>query len=342
MDWNTVLLWNGVLIAAITLVRLFGHPQKAWDWIAVAAGVLVATAAMWFFLPAIAGYFSAMACALLLIAPGFLQQRIVLLVQDERFAAAVKLSNVSYWLHPFGSYRHQPALLRARQAAAAARVADGIDHEIRSFIPATHTRQIAAATWTLVALNLAMFIVEVATGGSEDTDTLFRLGAVFTKVFGLSNAWRLFAANFLHIGTAHLVFNMLALTMLGPMVERYCGTLRFVMIYLVSGIGAMVGVVLAAKFGLIPDALIVGASGAIMGLVGAQAAIFLRERRQGAHVAGPGLRNVIFVVVTQLVFDQLVPQVSTTAHLGGLAIGFLVTAALLRVSPAQAQNAPRA
>jgi membrane associated rhomboid family serine protease len=51
-------------------------------------------------------------------------------------------------------------------------------------------------------------------------------------------------------------------------------------------------------------------------------------------VAGQGLRNVLFVIVTQLVFDQLVPQVSTTAHLGGLAIGFLVTAALLRVSPA--------
>jgi membrane associated rhomboid family serine protease len=70
-----------------------------------------------------------------------------------------------------------------------------------------------------------------------------------------------------------------------------------------------------------------------MGLVGAQAAIFLRERRKGARVAGPGLRNVVFVVVTQLVFDQLVPGVSSTAHLGGLAIGFLVAAALLRLSP---------
>ncbi len=179
-----------------------------------------------------------------------------------------------------------------------------------------------------------MFAVQIATGGSEDAEKVFRLGAVFTPAFKLSDAWRLFTANFLHFGTAHLVFNMLALTALGPMVERYCGALRFVAIYLVSGIGAMLGVVLAAKFGLIPDALIVGASGAVMGLVGAQAAIFLREHRKGARVGAQGLRNVIFVVVTQLVFDQLVPRVSSTAHLGGLAIGFLVTAALLRVASA--------
>jgi rhomboid protease GluP len=333
MDWNTVLLWNAVLIAVIMLVRLFGSPQKAWDWIAVAAAVLAATASVWFFLPDIAGYFAALACALFLIAPGFLQQRIGRLVQDGRFAAAVKLSTVSCWLHPFGSYRHQPAFLRASQAAAVARVAAETDHESRSIKPAARVQPVAAATWTLLALNLAMFTVQAATGGSEDNGNLIRLGAVVTKAFNLSDAWRLLAANFLHIGTAHVVFNMLALTMLGPMVERYCGTLRFVAIYLVAGIGAMLGVVLAARFGLIPpDVLIVGASGAIMGLVGAQAAIFLREHRQGARVAGRSLNNVLFVVVTQLVFDQLVPRVSSTAHLGGLAIGFLVTAALLRVS----------
>jgi rhomboid protease GluP len=329
MDWNTVLLWNAVLIAAIMLVRSLISPPRPWDWIAVAAGVLVATAALWLFLPGIAGYFAAIACALFLIAPGLLQQRIGQLAQEERFAAAAKLSTVLCWLHPFGSYRHAPAFLRARQAAAGARVAAGIDPESRFSEPAARVRPVAAATWTLVALNVAMFIVEVATGGSEDGDNLFRLGAVITSAFSLSDAWRLFAANFLHLGTAHVIFNMLALAALGPMVERYCGTWRFVAIYLVSGIGAMLCVVLAAHFGLIPDALIAGASGAIMGLVGAQAAIFLRERRQGAHVAAQGLRNVLFVVVTQLVFDQLVPQVSTTAHLGGLVIGFLITAALL-------------
>ena len=334
MDWNTVLLWNAVLIAAITLVRALASPPRPWDWIAVAAGVLVATAAVWFFLPGIAGYFSALACTLFLIAPGFLQQRIGRLVQGGRFAAAAKLSTVSCWLHPFGSYRHAPAFLRARQAATVAKGAAEIDHEARLAKPVAHGRRVAAATWTLVALTVAMFAVQVATGGSEDADNLFRLGAVLTQTFHRSDVWRLFAANFLHIGTAHVVFNMLALIALGPMVERYCGTLRFVAIYLVSGIGAMVGVVLAAKFGLIPDALIVGASGAIMGLVGAQAAIFLREHRKGARVGGQGLRNVAFVVVTQLVFDQLVPRVSSTAHLGGLAIGFLATAALLSVSRA--------
>jgi rhomboid protease GluP len=334
MDWNMVLLWNAVLIAAISWGRLLTSPPRAWDWVAVTSGILVATAAMWFFYPGIAGYFSASVCTLFLIAPGTLQRRIGRLVQGERFAAAAKLSLLLSWLHPFGSYRHQPALLRARQAAAVAGLSAETCHERRFIEPAARVRPVAAATWTFVALTVVMFGVQVATGGTEDAEKIFRLGAVFTGATKVSDAWRLFTANFLHFGTAHLVFNMLALIALGPMVERYCGTLRFIAIYLVSGVGAMLGVVLAAHFGLIAHALIVGASGAIMGLVGAQAAIFLRERRQGAHVAGQGLRNVLFVIVTQLVFDQLVPQVSTTAHLGGLAIGFLVTAALLRVSPA--------
>src|SRR5579862_9586903 len=116
--------------------------------------------------------------ALFLIAPGILQQRIGRLVQDQRFAAAAKLSTLLYWLHPFGLYRRTPALLRARQAATAATGAAEIDPEFRFSRPAARVRPVAAATWTLVALNLAMFIVETATGGSEDAENLFRLGAV--------------------------------------------------------------------------------------------------------------------------------------------------------------------
>ncbi len=141
MDWNTVLLWNAVLLAAITLVRLLASPGRTWDWLAVTIGVLVATGAVWFFHPAIAGYFSAVACALFLIAPGILQRRIGLLVQEDRFAAAAKLSTVLYWLHPFGPYRHAPALLRARQAATVAKGTVEIEPETRFSKPAARVRQ---------------------------------------------------------------------------------------------------------------------------------------------------------------------------------------------------------
>jgi rhomboid protease GluP len=138
------------------------------------------------------------------------------------------------------------------------------------------------------------------------------------------------AANFLHFGTAHLAFNMLALVVLGRFVERYCGVWRYLFIYLVAGIGAMGGVVLFAELGWMRPSLIVGASGAIMGLVGAQAAIFWREHRiHGARIAAQRLRPVFTMVVMQVVFDQLTPQVSGTAHMVGLAVGFVVTSLVL-------------
>jgi rhomboid protease GluP len=191
----------------------------------------------------------------------------------------------------------------------------------------------AVATWTLLGLNVLMFAVETISGvdsAPNPGEAYYRLGAVWSIDFGWGDVWHLLAANFLHFGTAHLAFNMLALVVLGRFVERYCGVWRYLFIYLVAGVGAMGGVVLFSELGWMRPNLIVGASGAIMGLVGAQAAILWREHRMhGARIAAQQLRPVLTIVALQVVFDQLVPQVSGTAHMVGLAVGFVVTSLVL-------------
>ena len=123
--------------------------------------------------------------------------------------------------------------------------------------------------------------------------------------------------------------NMLALWMLGPFVEFALGFRRFVAVYLIAGIGSMM-VVATFSFGSNGEQMTVGASGCIMGLVGATGALMLRGwRRNRALSAKRRLASMLLIVMMQSIFDSLVPQVSMTGHLSGALIGF-AAAMLLR------------
>ena len=132
-------------------------------------------------------------------------------------------------------------------------------------------------------------------------------------------------APFLHYGAFHLAMNMLGLWFLGPPAEFALGFRRFVAIYLLAGIGSM-ATVLACGYGADEAPLTVGASGCVMGLVGALGALMLRGwLHEKAHAAKRRLLAVLLIVLLQSVFDVAVPQVSMTAHLFGACIGFLAT-----------------
>jgi rhomboid protease GluP len=130
---------------------------------------------------------------------------------------------------------------------------------------------------------------------------------------------------FLHFGPAHLAMNMLALWVLGPFVEFALGARRFLLVYMVAGLGSM-GVVMAFASGPNGEQLTAGASGCIMGLVGATAALMLRGwRREKAVSARRRLAAMLLIVGVQIIFDSVVPNVSMTAHLSGALIGFIAT-----------------
>lgn len=150
-------------------------------------------------------------------------------------------------------------------------------------------------------------------GGSE----LIADGAVSRPAIADGELWRLLTAGFLHAGVAHLMFNSFALYILGSMLEPAIGRARFAIVYFVS--------LLAGSFGALlvePDALTVGASGAIFGLMGA-AIVVMRNRGINPMESGLGLWLGL-----NLVFTFAVPGISIGGHLGGLAGGALVAAVM--------------
>lgn len=126
--------------------------------------------------------------------------------------------------------------------------------------------------------------------------------------------YRLVTSMFLHYGLLHLVMNMWALWVLGRNLEAALGPLRFLALYLISGLGGSVSVYLFAT----PHAPTAGASGAIFGLF---AALFVVLKRLGRDTS-----SVIPILVINLAIS-FVPGISLAAHLGGFVTGGIVAAA---------------
>ena len=170
----------------------------------------------------------------------------------------------------------------------------------------------------MIALNILVFLAEVRLGGGEDIEVLYRLGALFPPAVCAGQWWRLIASTFLHFGPLHLAMNMIGLWILGPFAEFALGLRRFVLVYLLAGVGGM-ATVLALSFGAGQQSFTVGASGCVMGLVGATAALMLRGwLRENAQAAKRRLGAMLLIVSLQTVFDCMVaPREHDRAPVGG-------------------------
>jgi membrane associated rhomboid family serine protease len=173
----------------------------------------------------------------------------------------------------------------------------------------------------LVLVNVVVYLWEVAVGGGRDFATALidgptRIAGALYGVLVLERGewWRIFTAAFLHASIWHVGLNMIALYQVGNIVERLYGKLRFALLYVVSIVGSGLAVVYTA-----PNQPTVGASGAIFGLFGALVAVGLRLGRPGREL----IRQVVPIIVLNLVFTFTVPGISAAAHVGGLVTGFL-------------------
>ncbi|WP_460201933.1 rhomboid family intramembrane serine protease [Scytonema sp. NUACC21] len=183
----------------------------------------------------------------------------------------------------------------------------------------------AIATYLIIGLNLFVFALEVRLGGSTDLDNLYRLGALVPKEVVAGNWWRLLAAAFLHYGYLHLLFNMLGLYLFGRLVEFALGVPRFLLLYFTSAIGSMLAVTFMSVKGYSQANFAVGASGCVMGLIGAFAAILLLDwQRKKTRIAARSLRGIVTLIILQAIFDLNTPQISFVGHTSGLIVGFVV------------------
>lgn len=199
-----------------------------------------------------------------------------------------------------------------------------------------------ASAWSSspTALLLGVYVVAHAammlTGGraeiaSASSDTLMKFGASYAPLVREGQLHRLVASMFLHIGLLHLCLNSAALVSIGPTLERDYGRLRFVAIYLASG---LVGSVASVLWHLRNPVVSAGASGALCGAIAAGA---VRAHLAGAERAGERRMLVSWAIAT-LAFGVLV-QADNAAHLGGLVsgalFGFLARRGVPRREPTQ-------
>jgi len=215
-------------------------------------------------------------------------------------------------------FRHLEA--QAKHGAAFSSVP--IEYETARGIRHSQFRH-APAVLIFILLNTVAFLVEISVGDWNDPEVLHRLGALEPySVVVQYEYWRLFTALFLHGGFIHLFFNVFALYILGPALERSIGTMRFGVCYLISGLISGAGVVGLSLVGLVQPAQLIGASGSIMGIVGAWAGFLMRHRH--APHARQRLGNIAMIVAIQVAFDLSTPQVSMAAHVCGLIGGFFL------------------
>ncbi|WP_017307162.1 rhomboid family intramembrane serine protease [Spirulina subsalsa] len=210
------------------------------------------------------------------------------------------------------------------------RIKTEVRQEVRYGQPFLMTPRKAHATYILIALNCLVFSLEIHLGGSTNPLTLDRMGALIPSQVWAGEIWRLVTANFLHYGVLHLLTNLIGLYILGPFVELRLGFERYCITYFGAGIGAMAAFsAIALTFGD-PEQRLVGASAAIMGILGAIVAILLQGwLREKSHIAAKRLCWFLVIIALQTTFDLYIPEVSFLAHALGLGFGFTIGTLLL-------------
>lgn len=168
------------------------------------------------------------------------------------------------------------------------------------------------------------FMVMVIAAPSTFLGIIGKLGFASTDLTDPTHAYTILTSMYTHSGLGHLFFNIAVLILIGPSFEQRIGTRPFILLYLLSGLA---GTLAFAAFNWNSGAIVVGASGAISGVLGGFARLYPRERMSIIFI--PSAPVSITVVVIAYVFLQLVfvitsPEVSVISHIAGLLSGMLL------------------
>jgi rhomboid protease GluP len=161
----------------------------------------------------------------------------------------------------------------------------------------------------------------ISTGGMLGADigginsrVLLNLGASLPLGYMIQEPWRFVTAVFLHASFLHIAFNLWGLMILGPMVEELYGSARYLFVFVATG---AIGYVLSSVSGHFS----VGASGALLGLMGVALAVTWGKQHAGAQAIQS---QMIFWLLITVVQGFLFPGIDNYAHFGGFATGFVL------------------
>ncbi|CAN5171545.1 hypothetical protein BH11ACT4_BH11ACT4_09510 [soil metagenome] len=176
------------------------------------------------------------------------------------------------------------------------------------------TRDQPVVTWSIIALCAIVYALQLLPNSPVTAALLYYAPYTYAE------PWRMITALFVHSPSSflHILFNMFSLFIFGPIMERMLGRIRFLALYLLSGFGGSVAVLLLA-----PGTPVVGASGAIFGLLGA---FFVIQRKLGGNAT-----QLLIVIGLNLVVGFLPgTNIAWQAHVGGLIVGAAVAFVYLR------------
>jgi membrane associated rhomboid family serine protease len=178
-------------------------------------------------------------------------------------------------------------------------------------------------TISLLAINILVFIA-ARVGSAQVANDL-----VLVPVLVESEPWRLITSAFLHLQIFHIFANLFMLYQIGPLLEQMLGRLRFLALYLLSALGGSVAVWLLSA----PGSATLGASGAVLGMVGA---LLVISRARGLDVTW-----ILGYVAVTAVLSFVVPDISWQGHLGGFITGAAVAWIFLQITNHQRTSRPR-
>ena len=224
-----------------------------------------------------------------------------------------------------------PGLTSERQAAAQAYFRQ------QAFAQAIHAAPAPIMTYAMIVLNVLVYLGMIATGASFMNPTpqqAITWGADFGPLTLGGQGWRLLTACFVHFGLIHIGMNMFILWQVGQFTEKLYGNARYLLLYLLAGIGGNI-----AGLFYHPATVSAGASGAVFGVYGGLLAFLLIQRGVVPGAAAMSIaKSAGIFIAYNIIYGLASPQTDLTAHFGGLVTGFLVGCILARPLSPQGQK----
>ena len=177
----------------------------------------------------------------------------------------------------------------------------------------------------LVITNLIIFLVVDFTGGAGNTQHMVDCGAAYTPLIINDGEWyRLVTAIFLHFSIEHLLNNMVVLAVLGERLEKVMSRFSYLLVYFIAGIGGNL-ISMGIEISTGRYAVSAGASGAVFGMMGAVLYIMIRNHGKMLDLS---IKRMLLMLALSIYLGFADAGVNSTAHLGGLACGFMAAVLL--------------
>ncbi len=182
-------------------------------------------------------------------------------------------------------------------------------------------KKIPIVTVVLISLNILVWIVLEMIGDTGDGMFMLEHGAAFFPLIVYEREWwRLFTCMFLHFGSEHLCNNMLMLGLMGMRLEHVLGSVRFGILYILSGLaGSLLS--MYQEMDVTDFSVSAGASGAVFGVVGGLIAWAILHK---GKVEGLTTKGLLFMAALSLYYGFSAEGVDNWGHIGGLLLGLLL------------------